>query len=75
MRVKEESAEEMLDRLAVESAEAEADAALRIIRVMKKLDKAGRIRVLNAASRLIEADNAVPGVMDTYLKGINAQRT
>ena len=74
MRVKEESAEEMLDRLVVESAEAEAEAALRIIRVMKKLDKAGRIRVLNAASKLIEADNSVPGVMDTYLKGINASK-
>lgn len=67
---KPESPEEELDRLVAESAELEAEAALRIIRVMKKLDRAGRIRVMNAATRLIEADAMVNGVLDNFLRGI-----
>jgi hypothetical protein len=44
-------------------AERETEAQLAVIRALKPLDRAARIRVLRAAGYLIEADICVPGVL------------
>ena len=59
----------MKKRDLAESAETETLAQLEIIRALKPLEPQGRQSVMFAVGHLLMAEQAVPGVLDAFLKG------
>jgi hypothetical protein len=63
-----ETGSEMLDRLAAEAVVKEAEAQLKIVRVLAKLPSAKRLLVWEAVQHLLRADELVPGVLEAVGK-------
>ena len=53
----------------IQEAERECETQLELIRLLKHLTFEQRIRVMAGVNGLLDADRAVPGCIDAFLKG------